>query len=114
VTKVRRPQTEHLFGSGDSALNRSRGPLVRALGRTVAALHAAGTLEAVDELTVAGARAAARLAETALADLDESTFTRARALSELGAWHDRLRPLGGAGADALDAALELLNAPVPE
>lgn len=87
---------------------------MRALGRTVNALTDAGALEAVDELTVAGARAAARLAETAMADDDESTFTRARALSELGAWHDRLRPLGGVGADALDAALELLNAPVPE
>jgi hypothetical protein len=80
----------------------------------VTALTDAGSLEAVDALTVAGARAAARLAEAALRDDDLTPFMVARALAELGAWHDRLRPLGAGGSDSLDAALELLNAPVPE
>ena len=75
-------------------------------------MQAGGTLDPVDQLTVAGTRAAARLADAALADLDESTFTRARALAELGAWHDRLRPLAGGTTDALDDALAALGAPV--
>jgi hypothetical protein len=104
--------SERLF---DVAEDRRRGPLARALGRTVTAMVGAGTLEPVDELTVAGTRAACRLADAAIRDAEESRYTQARVLAELGAWHDRLRPLAGvAGADALDAALELLTAPVTE
>jgi len=105
---------EHLFDYVPPHRAPPRGPLVRALGQTVTAMTGAGALEAVDALTVAGCRAAARLVEAALTDPDETRYSQARALAELGAWHDRLRPLAGAGSDALDAALELLNAPVPE
>jgi hypothetical protein len=107
--------SERLFDMGQDGRGRARGPLVRALGRTVTAMDSAGTIEPVDELTIAGTRAAARLADASMADDELGPFVVARALAELGAWHDRLRPLAGvAGADALDAALELLTAPVVE
>lgn len=69
-------------------------------------------LEAADDATLAGARVAAGLLDAALADPDESRYTVARLLAELGAWHDRLRDLAAGGGDQLDQLLRELSAPV--
>jgi hypothetical protein len=70
----------------------------------------AGHLEPVDELTVAGCRAACRLVDDLRADPEASGFTVARGLAELGAWHDRLTHLRtGPGPDVLDELLAGLS-----